>query len=76
MSDSRHAQVLVDRRLVVGVVKGAELHSLKLAPGKTAAQVVNVMRMKPCAVSICNKQTVVKVLPTNSREWVWVGAGP
>jgi len=64
MADSRYAQVLIARRLIVGILNGAnELSSLKLAAGKTAAQVRNVMKLKPPATSICNKATVVKVLP-------------
>lgn len=64
MCDSRIAQVLVERRIIRGIASGAGvLNHLVLAPGRTAAQLVHVMRLKPRAVSICNRSTVVKVLP-------------
>ena len=65
MVDSRHAQVLIMRLLIVGELNGADvLSQLRLAAGRTAAQIRNVMRLKPTAMSICNRATVVKVLPT------------
>jgi hypothetical protein len=65
MADSRYATVLVERRLIVGVVNGKGVMShLALAKTKTAAQVRNVLKLKPAAKSICNRATVVKVLPT------------
>ena len=65
MADSRQAQVLIMRGLIGGEMNGAgTLVNLRLAPGRTAAQVRAVMRLKPAAVSICNRATVVKVLPT------------
>ena len=65
MADSRHAQVLIARRLITGMVGGdGTLKDLRVAPTKTVAQVQNVMRLKPPSASICNKQTVVRELPT------------
>lgn len=64
MADSRHATVLLSRKLIDGIASGTQLLNLVLAPGKTAAQVRNVLKLKPMAQSICNKATVVKVLPT------------
>ena len=40
------------------------LRSLVLAPGVLASQVRNVIKLKPPSMSICNKATVVKVLPS------------
>ena len=40
------------------------LRSLVLAPGVLASQVRNVIKLKPPSISICNKATVVKVMPT------------
>ena len=66
MADSRHAQVLVMRRLIVGTINGnGQLIDLRVAPTKTVAQVQNVMKLKPPRLSICNKATVVKDLPSN-----------
>ena len=66
MADSRHAQVLVMRRLIVGTINGkGQLLDLRVAPTKTVAQVQNVMKLKPPRLSICNKATVVKDLPSN-----------
>ena len=60
MADSRHAQVLITRRLIVGEMNGAgRLDQLRLAPAKTATQVRNVMRLKPPAASICNRSDVL-----------------
>lgn len=65
MADSRYAAVLVGRRLIGGVVNGkGALCNLVLMPTKTAGQVRNVLKLKPPAQSICNRATVVKVLPT------------
>ena len=65
MADSRYAAVLVSRRLIGGVVNGkGVLLNLALMPTKTASQVRNVLKLKPPAQSICNRATVVKVLPT------------
>ena len=63
--DSRVAQCLFSRGLVEGDLSGdGTLGQLRLAPGHTAIEVRNVMRLKPPSVSICNRATVVKVLPT------------
>ena len=45
-------------------VKRYTLRSLVLAPKVLASQIRNVIRLKPPSISICNKATVVKVLPT------------
>ena len=45
-------------------VKRYSLRSLVLAPGVLASQVRNVIKLKPPSISICNKATVIKVMPT------------
>jgi hypothetical protein len=62
--DARRAQVLISRRLLVGRVDRKLNLTFWTAAGVTASQVKNVMRLKPPATSICNRATVVKVLPT------------
>jgi hypothetical protein len=63
--DARRCVQFIDRRLIVGKLnRKAELTGLWTAQGVSASQIKNVMRLKPSRVSICNKATVVKVMPT------------
>lgn len=63
--DGRRAQVLLDRKLIAGRIdRKDELIGFVLAPNVRPSQVKNVMRLKPPSISICNRATVVKVMPT------------
>lgn len=70
--DFKRAVGLGLRRLVtcrateidVDGVKRYTLRSLVMAPGVIASQIRNVVKLKPPRISICNKATVVKVMPT------------
>ena len=72
--DARRVQMLSSRGLLVGRLdRRGDLKGLWLAPGATAAQIKNVMRLKPASVSIANKATVFKELPstwTHRTSWL------
>ena len=62
--DARRAQVLISRRLLIGKVDHKDyLVGFWLAPGVTASQIKNVMRLKPARICISNPATVVRVGP-------------